>query len=433
MKSPIPFLALLVLAAPLGAQAPSRPRVQSDPSPSEDRRIADLERRLDAMSQALEAQQAGTTMPEAPAEGRYGMAPGASKVYDAPVGLSLGGYGEFLYQGKAATLQDGTRVGSTKTADALRMVLYTGYKFTNRILFDAEFEWEHGGYSDESPEGEAIAEFAYLDFLLSKPLNVRAGMMLVPVGFINERHEPPTFLGARRPLVENEGGIIPTTWNEDGVGLHGDLPGHFSYRLYLMDGLDGSKFTAQGITAGRQLGKQANAQSLAWTGRLDWMPVPGALVGGSFYTGNSNQTGTGPALQTRLFDLHAEYRAEGLQLRGLYARTTNSSAFLETLPVADPARQTGTRQWGGYLEAGYDVLRARSQSLIPFLRWERLNTQSRVLPAVVADGAMDQTVLTAGVNYLPLPNVAIKSDYQRLANGARTGRDQWNLGFGFYF
>jgi hypothetical protein len=322
-------------------------------------------------------------------------------------------------------------VGADKSGDALRMVRYTGDKFSDRILFNSEIEYEHGGYSDEHPEGEAIAEFYYLDFLFTKALNLRAGQMLVPMGFINELHEPPAFLGARRPAVERT--LIPATWHENGVGIHGDLPGNLTYRVYLMNGLDASKFSADGIRDGRQAGKEANAQSLAWTGRLDWTPLPGALLGGSFYTGNSNQTGSGPALQTTLFDLHAEYRTHGLQLRSLYARTTNSEGFLETLGPSNPARQTGTRQWGGYVEAGYDVLQGGSEALIPFLRWERLNTQAQVLPTVVPDGAMDQTVLTAGMNYLPLPNIAVKADVQRLTNGARTGRNQVNLGLGFYF
>ena len=421
MKSLLTPLVLALLVVPAFAQEKT----------DTDKRVADLERRLDALSRELESQKAGTAMPAAPTEGRFGLAPSASKVYDAPSGLSIGGYGEFLYQGKAATLQDGTRVGSDKSVDALRMVLYTGYKFSDRILFNSEIEYEHGGYSDEHPEGEAVVEFAYLDFLIAKALNVRAGMMLVPMGFINEIHEPPTFLGARRPLVEQ--GLIPTTWHENGLGLHGDLPGHLTYRLYVMNGLDGMKFNASGIRDGRQAGKEANAQSLAWTGRLDWTPLPGALLGGSFYTGNSNQTGSGDALRTTIFDLHAEYRAGGLQLRGLYARTTNSAAYLETLGLSDPARETGTRQWGGYLEAGYDVLGGGRQALIPFLRWERLDTQSQVIPSVVEDPGTDRTVLTTGLNYKPIPNIALKADYQRLTNGSRTGRNQWNLGLGFYF
>lgn len=421
MKTLLTPLVFALLAIPVLAQAP----------PTTDQRVADLERRLDAMSRELESQKAGTTMPAAPTEGRFGLAPSASKVYDAPSGLSIGGYGELLYQGQASTLQDGTHVGSDKSVDALRMVLYTGYKFTDRIVFNSEIEFEHGGTSDEHPEGEAIAEFYYLDFLLSKAVNLRAGQMLVPMGFINEIHEPPAFLGARRPLVEQV--IIPTTWHENGVGIHGDLPGNLTYRVYLMDGLEASRFNAGGIADGRQDGNKANAQSPAWTGRLDWTPRPGMLLGGSFYTGNSNQTGTGEAIRTTLWDLHSEYRAEGFQVRGLYTRTTNSSTGVGALAAADPARAVGVRQWGGYLEVGYDVLRGSRQALIPYVRWERLDAQQVVVPGIVADGAQDQALVTAGAAYKPIPQVAVKADWTRAENRARTGRNQLSLSLGYTF
>ncbi|GLH70001.1 hypothetical protein GETHPA_15340 [Geothrix rubra] len=421
MKSLLTPLVLALLALPAFAQEKT----------DTDKRVADLERRLDAMSRELESQRAGTAMPAAPTEGRFGLAPSASKVYDAPAGLSIGGYGELLYQGKAATLQDGTHVGSDKSVDALRMVLYTGYKFSDRIVFNSEIEFEHGGYSDEHPEGEAIAEFYYLDFLLTKGLNIRAGQMLVPMGFVNEIHEPPAFLGARRPLVEQT--IIPTTWHENGVGIHGDLPGNLTYRVYLMDGLEASRFNAGGIADGRQDGNKANAQSPAWTGRLDWTPRPGVLLGGSFYTGNSNQTGTGEAIRTTLWDAHAEYRAGGLQLRGLYARTTLGQAGVAALAPADPARAVGVRQWGGYLEAGYDVLRGSRQALIPYLRWERLDAQQAVVPGVPVDGAQGQALVTAGLAYKPIPQVAVKADWTRAENRARTGRDQLSLSLGYTF
>ena len=417
------LLAASVAAASLAAQE----------RPDTEKRVAELERKLQILSQELEAQKTNSTGGSAPADIQKGMAPAASKVYESKGGLSIGGYGELVYQSFENHLQDGTKGVGGKTVDALRFVLYTGYKFNDRIVFNSEFEWEHGGYSDESPEGEAIVEFAYLDFLFTKALNLRAGMLLVPMGFINELHEPPVFLGVRRPLVESGGGIIPTTWNENGIGLHGELPGNFTYRVYLMNGLNGAKFTGQGIAGGKQRGKQANAQSLAWTGRLDWTPMPGTLIGGSFYTGNSNQTGLGETFRTTVVEFHSEYRAEGLQLRGLYARTSNAAPYLATLGLSDPARETGTRQWGGYLEAGYDLLRGGRQALIPFLRWERLNTQAEVIPTVVKDLATNQNLLTAGVNYKPIPNVAVKADYQRLENQARTGRNQWNLGLGFYF
>jgi len=421
MKSLLTPLMCALLTVPAFAQEKS----------DTDKRIAELERRLNAMSRELESQKTGAAVPAAAEEGRFGLGSSASKVYAVPSGLSMGGYGEFLYENKAATLQNGMHVGTDKKLDALRLVLYTGYKFNDRVVFNSEIEFEHGGYSDEHPEGEAVVEFAYLDFLLHKTFNVRAGQMLVPMGFINELHEPPAFFGARRPQVERT--IIPATWHENGLGIHGDLTGNLSYRVYVMNGLDAAKFNAGGIRDGRQAGKEANAQSLAWTGRLDWTPMPGVLLGTSFYTGNSNQAGTGEALTTTLWDAHAEYRARGLQVRGLYTRASNGAAGVQALGPADPARQVGTKQWGGYLEAGYDILSGSRQALIPYVRYERLNAQQEVIAGVVAGPAQDQTLRTVGVSYKPIPQVALKLDVAKVEDHARTGRDQVSLALGYYF
>ncbi|WP_243288616.1 OprO/OprP family phosphate-selective porin [Geothrix terrae] len=430
MKFLLTPLMCALLAAPAFAQE----------KPDTDKRIADLERRLDAMSRELESQKTGSVVPPAGEEGRFGLGAAASKVYAAPAGLSIGGYGEFLYQNFDSKLQNGTKAPREANLDALRLVLYTGYKFTDRIVFNSELEFEHGGYSDESTGGEVKVEFAYLDFLVDKAFNVRAGMMLLPVGFINEMHEPPAFLGSQRPLVERR--IIPSTWHENGVGLHGELPGNLSYRLYLVNGMDANPdpgnghegFTAESIKGGRQFGKEAKANSLAWTGRLDWAPIPGTTLGFSFYRGNSNPTDGAESLMTTLWDVHAEYRAAGLQLRGLFSRVTNSEAGVAALPPTSDGFQTGTRQFGGYLEAGYDVLRGTGkQALIPFVRYERLNSQQRVVEGVTPDFANDVTVKTVGVSYKPIPNVAVKADWNKIENRAETGRDQFNLGLGFYF
>ncbi len=419
-----PFLTPLLCALLVGP-------VSAQEKPDTDQRIADLERRLDAMSRELETQKTGSAMPAVPEEGRYGLGPSASKVYSTSSGLSVGGYGEFLYESKVATLQDGTHVGTEKKADALRMVLYTGYKFSDRIVFNSEIEFEHGGYSDEHPEGEAIAEFYYLDFLINKAINVRAGQLLVPMGFVNELHEPPAFLGARRPQVEQT--LIPSTWHENGVGIHGDLPANLTYRVYVMNGLNGARFNASGIADGRQDGNKANAQSLAWTGRLDWTPRPGLLLGTSFYTGNSNQTGIGEAITTTVWDAHAEYRARDFQFRGLYTRSSNSEAGVAALAPSDPAREVGTRQWGGYLEVGYDVLRGSKQALIPFVRYERLDAQQSVVAGLAKDLGQDRTLLTLGAAFKPIPQVAVKADWTRDENRARTGRDQFSLALGYTF
>lgn len=412
------LIALLALGLPLAAQE----------HPDVAKLRAEFEKKLSVLTRELEAQKTGSA--PAAEEGRYGLGSSASKVYESKGGLSIGGYGEVLYQSKESKDQAGNPGGGEKNLDALRLVFYTGYKFSDKVVFNSEVEFEHGGYSDEHPEGEVVVEFAYLDFLLSKAFNIRAGQMLVPMGFINELHEPPAFLGSRRPMVERT--ILPTTWHENGAGIHGELSGNLAYRVYVMNGLNGAKFSGEGIRDGRQAGKEANAQSLAFTGRLDWSGMPGLLVGASFYTGNSNQSGTGAALRTTMMDVHAEYKAKGLQVRGLYAATSNSKPWLESLGNADAARETGTRQWGGYLEAGYDLLDGR-QSLVPFLRWERFNTQAEVIPTVSADPGNDWKVVTAGVNYKPLPQVAVKADYQKLENRGLTGRNQWNVALGFFF
>ena len=430
-----PFLTplALALALPLAAQTPDA-----------DKRIADLERKLDILSRELESQKTGSASPIAKETGQHGLAPAASKVYESKGGLSLGGYGELTYENYEQRLQDGTRDPKAPVADTLRLILYTGYKFTDRILFNAELEFEHGGYSDEHVEGEVKVEFAYFDFLFNRAFNLRAGKVLMPLGFVNEIHEPPTFLSVKRPFTEKY--IIPTTWTEMGVGAHGEFGPGLSYRTYVSTGLQATNrgagltqgFTAEGIKGGRQDGKEAYARSLAFSGRLDWSPMPGTVIGIGHFTGNSGtntETGEGETIRTAVSELHAEYRAHGLQFRGLFATFTNSRSGVEALPVGDEARQVGVKASGGYLEAGYDVLNGRvgRQALIPFIRLERFNTQKEVALGELADPANDRTITTVGVSYKPIPQVAVKADFMKVMNEAKTGRNQFNLGLGYYF
>ena len=439
MKPLSTALALALLACPAFTQ--------DAPKPDTEKRVAELERKLEILSKQLEAQTTGAA-PEIPGQGKFGLGASASKVYESKGGLSIGGYGEVLYNNtQSKTLPDGTKLPSTAQTDALRAVVYMGYKFNDWIVLNTELEWEHGGYSDRSTDGEAILEFAYLDFLVKPSFNVRAGLLLMPMGFINELHEPPSRLGARRPFVENEGGIIPTTWRENGVGIHGDLGQGVSYRLYVVNGLDGigrdeeHGFSAEGITGGVQLGKQALANKLAFTGRLDWTFTPGVVVGASFYGGDSNQggneaiPGTGAPLSTSIFELHGEYLARGLQVRGLYAQTSISRSGVEALPEGSAVRQVGTSQGGGYLEVGYDLLRngGTRQSLIPFVRYESLKLQKQVAAGVTADPANDRSYLTFGLDYKPIPQVVVKADYTRADNKAKSAQDQFNLGIGYNF
>ena len=105
--------------------------------------------------------------------------------------------------------------------DFHRFVLLFGHSFSDRIKFWSELEVEHALVEGGEESGEVALEQAYLDFLITPAFNIRAGMMLTPVGIINERHEPPSFNGVERPFVETV--IIPTTWRELGFGLTGDF------------------------------------------------------------------------------------------------------------------------------------------------------------------------------------------------------------------
>ena len=127
--------------------------------------------------------------------------------------LSFGGYGEFLYNHNVDS-------SATDTLDSTRAILYVGYQFSDDIKFVSEIEWEHGGYSDNTnlPGGEVIIEQAFLDFKLHENVSLKAGHVLVPLGYTNLYHEPTAFNGVNRPEVERY--IIPSTWHENGLIVH---------------------------------------------------------------------------------------------------------------------------------------------------------------------------------------------------------------------
>jgi hypothetical protein len=432
----------LALATMLAA-APSFAQQSTDagaPSPEDNaRRIDELEQRVTVLSEALEAEHNQTMVPQVPQAGQFGMSPAASKIYSVKDGLAIGGYGETIFNDYRQTLQNGAYVPQDNMTDTLRAVLYVGYRFTPWLVFNSEYEWEHSGFSDEHAQGESIVEFAYLDFLLNPAFNVRVGQILLPVGLINELHEPPIFLGVLRPALEQENGIIPTTWHENGVGIHGDLPGNVDYKLYLINGMNSLNFNIDGsgsIGGGRQDGHQAIANKPAFTGRLEWRPIPGTKVGGSFYAGDSAQETGATSIWTTLFEVHGEYRAHGLQARAIYANLENSASGVAAIDPSSPARLVGTEQSGGYVEAGYDVLTAMQsskQSLIPFVRYEHLNRQQAVVPGAIPDPTNNFSVVAVGANYKPIPEIAFKADYDFETNAALTGRNQFNIGMAYLF
>jgi len=392
---------------------------------------AELEKRIEALSREVERLRLGAAAPVEAQESVDGFGPAASKVYRARPGVSIGGYGEMVYADPSGTRDDGVTSAGEASADLLRVVLYFGYKFNDRLLFNSEIEVEHAVAGDGEP-GEVAVEFAYIDFRWRPALGVRGGLVLLPIGFLNELHEPPIFLGALRPEVERF--IIPTTWRELGGGVYGDA-GPVSWKAYLVTSLDAAGFSAaSGIRGGRQEGAEVEAVDLALTARLDWVPVQGLAFGASLFAGDTAQGNPGlDGARVTQWEAHAEWRARGVQLRALLARTSLDNAAAVSALVGEAI---GSQMNGYYAEAGYNVLAGRkgtAQELMPFVRYESYDTQAEVAPGFLADPGNDRSVRTYGVRWRPIPNVAIKADWQDLGTAANTGVDQFNLALGWLF
>jgi hypothetical protein len=277
-----------------------------------------------------------------------------------------------------------------------------------------------------------------LDFLLTEQANIRAGLVLMPMGFLNEIHEPPFYFGNLRPEVEQR--IIPTTWRELGVGLHGTILPGLTYRTYAVNSLNAKGFSKTNIRGARQSGNRALFEDLGWTARLDYTPIPGLQVGGSFFWGNTGQdqlfAGKKIDASFTLYEGHAQYQYRGLQLRALFAQghIGDASVLSADLGANGPI---SSRIVGGYVEAGYDILPlllpGTEMSLSPFVRFERLDTQADVPSGFTPDRSRDITVFNVGLSYKPIPNVVIKLDYRNLDPQSGTIADEFNIGFGFIF
>ncbi|BCX82705.1 hypothetical protein MIT9_P2291 [Methylomarinovum caldicuralii] len=390
--------------------------------------VKELKRETGILAQELEKMRTLLVIPEEPKyKSMYGLGPAASKVYQVGRGLSIGGYGEGRYQ-----IFTGDQNGNKDNADFVRLVLYTGYKFNDWLLFNSELEFEH---ASTGKKGEVSVEFAALDFFLDPRANVRAGMVLMPMGFLNPIHEPPFYFGNNRPEVEQR--IIPSTWREVGLGLFGEILPGLSYTTYVVNGLDATGFSARGIRGGRQGASKAKAENLAWVGRIDYQvpQLTGLTVGGSAYIGHSGQDEIGSAaVLTQLYEGHLQWKYRGLEMRALGAWSHIGDAGKVSRAVGEAV---GREQFGWYAEAGYDIMpwiRPQStQYLAPFFRYERWDTQAEVAGGFTRNGNLDRRLWQIGVNYKPIPNVVIKADYRNIDADQGEVADELNLGLGFIF
>jgi len=361
------------------------------------------------------------------------MAPGPVRILAAQEHTTVGGYGEVHYTNP-------TGPKSPAVVTLARFVVYLAHSFDDRLAFRSELEVEDAKVEGGQAGGEVALEQAYLDYRLADWITLRTGLVLPPIGIINETHEPPTFNGVDRPGFDHD--VIPTTWREIGLGAVGTMPGGsgLAYRVYLVNGLRADGLSAgEGIREGRQEGRQASFANPSVTGRLEWAR-PGVKIGGSFWYGGTADTnaavGTGTfGAPVALFSADARYERGPFALRGVVANISVSDA--QAINAAY-GRSVGSRIAGGYLEGAYNLLwlfaRESSEKLNAFVRHERYDTQASVPPGLPRDRTLARRITTVGVTYKPTWNVAFKGDYRLLRNAAGAGESEvLSLGVGYEF
>ncbi|WP_035053450.1 cell division protein ZapB [Andreprevotia chitinilytica] len=369
--------------------------------------------------------------------------------------LDIWGYGELYYNHP-------TKHSDKTQADLARAVFGFGYQFNDRTRFNSEFEIEHA-VTSSSDVGEFEVEQFYVDHKLTDWASLQAGLFLIPSGLLNESHEPTHYYGVQRNFVETL--IIPSTWREGGLALHGNTDNGFNWNAGLTTGLDLSKwnFTPQKAPYTTALELQtsaiapmqathqemafANAQHLSQYVSVNYSGIPSLLIGGSIFTGGvvRNQTNIPDNERVLLWEAHGRWNPGKWDISALYAHgsfshTADANAQFPGSPNPLPAEF-----YGYYLQAAYNAWQNGDYRLSPFVRAEHYDmgakyegipagtstTPAQPLPGLDFLPQTHDTVYTIGANFYLNPNVVLKADYQNF----RINKDfsRFDLGLGVEF
>jgi len=401
---------------------------QTAPDP-QTRRIEQLENRVRQLEQQIEKLLAGPRVaaPPEPAPAPAAQPPPAPESVESR--LPLSGYMDFHFNKPR---------GEPAQLDFHRFVLLFGHSFSDRIKFWSELELEHGLVEGREEKGELELEQAYLDFLVKPYLNFRGGMILAPVGLINERHEPPSFYGVERPFVDSV--ILPSTWFDTGVGVFGDLGRGFRYKAYVMSPLDAAEFNAEeGLRGGRQKGFQSSFQNVAQTARLEYHGLPRLAWGASFWRGNTGFNLRGVNPRVRVVETDGRYRVSRFDFRAQFAQVDISKAGELNLALEREggiSPNVAERMRGFYIEPAARLLPRRwRQDLAVFFRYESFDTQNKMPRGFLPLRQFDRSAWVVGATYYPEPDVALKWDYSFLRNASSLVRaaNSLNFGIGWWF
>jgi hypothetical protein len=319
-------------------------------------------------------------------------------------GTTIGGYGELHYNS-----------GSTKDEiDFHRFVLFVNHDFNDKMRLVSELELEHA-LAGEGKPGEIELEQAYVEFDLTTQSQAKAGLFLIPVGILNETHEPATFYGVERNKVETD--IIPSTWWEGGGVYSRQFDSGLSYDVAAHSGL---KTVGANIRSGRQKVANATAQDGAMTTRVKYTGIKGLTLATSvqYQQEIAQSTLARENADALLTSVHADWRKGGFGLRALYARWD----------INGPTAQSTGRdvQYGYYIEPSYRFPISVGE-LGFFARYSVVDNQAG------NSAASEKRYTDLGVNYWPHAQIVLKADVQFVDNPTAIDEEIFSLGLGFQF
>lgn len=330
---------------------------------------------------------------------------------------SLGGYGELHYNNITSKDKDGNSTGTKKEIDFHRYVLFFNHEFDESTRFFSELELEHS-LAGEGKPGEIELEQAYIELDLNQNNRFKAGLFLIPVGILNETHEPATFYGVERNPIEKA--IIPTTWWESGLGFSGEFGEGFSYDTLLHSGLYNKSTNSVTIRSGRQKSAKAKANSFAATARIKYTGIKGLELAATVqHQGDVSQSQLNPtisnSISANLVEAHAIYTTGGLKLTALTAQWSVDDSKDKTYTAV-------TSQNGSYVEASYKF----TPKFGSFVRYNQWSTKKKV----------NDNQIDLGVNYWPHERVVFKFDVfkgEKDNDGTKSSKEGANLGVGYQF
>jgi len=353
--------------------------------------------------------------------------------------LLSGNYGKAVTVGVYGEITYNQPEGNNGELDVQRLVLLFGYKFNDRTQFVTEVELEH--------VEEVFVEQAFVNYAVGDNISLRGGLMLVPMGIINEYHEPTTFNGVERPAVDNV--IVPSTWREIGIGVTGRLSeASIGYQAYIFNGfkstanedgeLTGFLKGSNGLRGGRQKAIKSTVDSPTFSTKIEYYGIPGLRLGLSGYFGKTQAADDvedieGANIGISMVGFDARYAYQRFTARGqfIHASLSDTEAY-NTLVSSD----LGSQMTGYYAEIAYNLLPMnKQQRLFAFARYEHYDTHANTDGSLMRNDAYNRSDLTTGLSYHIAPGVVLKGDYQFRDNNLSNGNvdNRLNFGIGVWF